>query len=186
MIFPVRVTFLNVRGGRKSIVMGKGSVSRDISSKINGFLDRLEIIVRWITIFLILFIMGIVALGVFSRFFLRFSFSWALELVRFSSAWLVFIGASISVRRGEHIALGFIKDKVDKKKRLFLTLLANAFITVFLVWVVVNGIKWCLSSYTHLSPVMQISMTYSYLSVPVGLTLVIVELILTTVLEVLN
>jgi TRAP-type C4-dicarboxylate transport system permease small subunit len=177
---------LKVRGGRKSIIMAKGSVSREISSKINGFLDRLEIIVRWIVIFLILFIMVIVAFGVFSRFFLRFSFSWELEMVRLLTAWLVFIGASISVRRGEHIALGFIKEKVDKKKRLFLTLLANVFVTVFLVWVLVNGIRWCLSSYTHLSPVMQISMTYSYLSLPVGLTLVIVDLILTTVLEVLN
>ena len=166
--------------------MGKRSVSKDISLKINGFLDRLEIVVRWVMIFLILFMMGIVALGVFSRYFLKYSFSWGIELVRFSSAWLVFIGASISVRRGEHMALGFIKEKVDKKKRLFLTLIANAFVTVFLVWILVHGIRWCLSNYTHLSSVMQIPMTYPYLSLPVGLAFIIVEVILTTVIEVLN
>ncbi|HVO83814.1 MAG TPA: TRAP transporter small permease [Syntrophobacteria bacterium] len=83
----------------------------------------------------------IIILQVFARYLFREPFSWPEELAVFLLIWLTFIGASILLKRGEHIKVGLVVDRLPKKARTLLDLVINVSILIALVIGVYEGSK---------------------------------------------
>lgn len=62
---------------------------------------------------------------VIARYVFNYSFVWALELVSFLFAWLIFIGMSYGVRTGSHIGMDAIVKMLGPALGRLLTLLAT-------------------------------------------------------------
>ena len=119
-----------------------------------------------------------VFLGVLNRFILKLSFSWTEPLARYLLIWVSMIGAAIAVRRALHIGLIFVINRLGRWRRSIMCI--NSILMVcFLVVVGYYGFKLCLSQSSQISPVMNISMFWPFLSVPAGCLLMIIHYLAT-------
>lgn len=124
----------------------------------------------------------IVALGVFFRYVLNDSLSWAEELSKFCMLWLAFIGSPIALRFGNHIAIELLPSALPRRLgetvRALVMVLVIAFLTL-LVWKS-WAFAWNGWSQTAIA-IGDISMFWIFVSIPVGaasMWLVAVQLLL--------
>jgi C4-dicarboxylate transporter, DctQ subunit len=123
---------------------------------------------------------GALFINVTLRYFFKAGFAWSEEFIRYSMIWVTFIGASICVREGAHVAMRLVVDSVKNKtwRRIYevgLLSISAVFCFVATVW----GIKQIgfLHQTGQLSSTMQIPMTVFYLAVPVGFGLMTIRFI---------
>jgi C4-dicarboxylate transporter DctQ subunit len=118
----------------------------------------------------------IVLLQIIFRFLIHVPFPWSEELARYLMIWMGMLGAFVALREGRHIGVSIFVDRLPpalcSKVMVFVQLVTVA----FLVIVARQGFSLALFNSTQLSPAMQIPMIFPYLAVPVGTSLMILEL----------
>ena len=108
-------------------------------------------------------------LQVFNRFILNKSLSWSEEFQIYCHVWIVFLGIPIAYRRGAHLAVESLKERIFGKKaaRVF-----DYFIEVLWIWfaVALAWLAWRVSEVAKLqsSPGLDLPMNYVYYSMVVG------------------
>lgn len=74
---------------------------------------------------------------VLARYVFNVPLAWTEELARYLFIWLVFLGASQAMRRGEHIAIGLFVEMLPVPVRLAAGVLINTMVAAFLAVLVV-------------------------------------------------
>jgi C4-dicarboxylate transporter DctQ subunit len=97
---------------------------------------------------------------VIARYVFNYSFVWALELVSFLFAWLIFIGMSYGVRTGSHIGMDAVVKLLGGKLGRMLTIVASLLCIVYSVMIFIG-------SWHYLSLMYQIGNDAQDLPVPV-------------------
>ncbi|MBW1788189.1 MAG: TRAP transporter small permease [Deltaproteobacteria bacterium] len=138
--------------------------------------------------FCVLFFAGmtfVVILGVFYRYVMKDPFQWTEEAARFLMLWLGFLAINIALRRNEHIAIDTVvkalPPTVSKPIDYLIHLLMGFFLVVLLV-------KACGMTFGTIMTAasMPISMLWIYLSVPLGILLTLIQLLLNITKKVLS
>ena len=140
---------------------------RNFSLAYQAFLDRLEKLVIWITSLLVVVLLGNETLGIVYDLF-GHSIPWTTELSVCVFAWVVFLGAGILTRRGGHISLEIIVERLPPSWQPWLQVIyAILAIAVAVVLIYFGGIGAVRGPFQK-SVYLGLSMFYFYLSVPVG------------------
>jgi len=105
---------------------------------------------------------------VFARYVADYPLSWTEELARYLFVWLVFLGASQAMRRGEHIAVGLIIDALPSGARRVVSLVIQLMIAAFLAVMIVQGFRVVTTVAPLPSIALKVSMAAVYLAVPVA------------------
>ena len=125
-----------------------------------------------ISAFLFIFIFILMAMQVFTRYVLHFSFSWNIELIRYVFVWLTFFGAAFVRKENEHIKIeiffNFINNKVPNWMQKIMWIFKKILTIAFLVCLIYLGYLLANNSIRFKSQAMQISQFYLYISVTVG------------------
>ncbi len=133
-----------------------------------AFLDRLEKLAIWIASFLVVVLLGNETFGIVCD-LLGHSIPWITELSVCLFAWVVFLGAGILSRRGGHISLDIVVERlpasVQSWMQVIYALLALVVVAVLLYF---GGQLALFVGRFQKSVYLEISMFYFYLSVPVG------------------
>jgi TRAP-type C4-dicarboxylate transport system permease small subunit len=115
----------------------------------------------------------LVVAQVMFRYFLQIAVPWTEEAARWFYAWQVFLGSSIATRERLHLRLTLFVDRFSGKPRAVLEIVATVLSLIFF-----GGIVW--GSFVMIRAVsaveagsFRISMSYLYLSIPVGLTAIL-------------
>lgn len=141
---------------------------QNFSLAYQAFLDRLEKLVIWITSLLVVVLLGNETLGMVYDLFGR-SIPWTTELSVCLFAWIVFLGAGILTRRGGHISLEIIVERLPPSWQPWLQVIyAILAIAVAVVLVYFGGQLALFVGRFQKSVYLELSMFYFYLSVPVG------------------
>jgi TRAP-type transport system small permease protein len=114
-----------------------------------------------------------VFLGVFSRYVLVRTFTWYDEIARLCFVWMIFLGAAVGVRRGAHFRLHLVVNRFGRGPARAAHLLSVIVVTAFggvLVW---QGMKLVELGQFQQTPVMGLSKSYVYGSIPAGGALMI-------------
>jgi TRAP-type C4-dicarboxylate transport system permease small subunit len=115
---------------------------------------------------------------VLGRFVFKNGLFWAEELARFSMVTMVYLGAGLACKYGDHIKVTIMeemfKGRVRKIYRIVLALISIGFLSIltyygFLVLGVVSS---------QLSANMQISMSVVYVMIPIGAAIMILYLLI--------
>jgi len=103
---------------------------------IGRWLDRLEegVIAFLLTVMTLITFMQVVA-----RYVFNYSFVWALELVTFLFAWLIFLGVSYGVRVGSHIGVDALVKVLPPAKARALAVVATVLCLVYSAIVFYGG-----------------------------------------------
>ncbi|MEJ0070089.1 MAG: TRAP transporter large permease subunit [Pseudomonadota bacterium] len=118
--------------------------------------------------------LGLVLANVLARQFLHHSFLWADESARLALSVLAFIGGAVAYRRREHafvrILLGLFPPPVER------ACLALADVLVLLVagMITLASVEFIQSSWTELTPILQLPAALIALPLPIGMTLIAV------------
>ena len=94
---------------------------------------------------LIIFILGIVCYAVLQRYVLDKPLLWSDQFIGYLLVATIMLGAAEALRRGDHISIELLAERVDGKWRLFIRLLSNFAVIAFaavLGWSTWNSIEF--------------------------------------------
>jgi TRAP-type C4-dicarboxylate transport system permease small subunit len=139
------------------------------------FWHAYEAIVNAVAVTLFGGMVAVTAAGVFFRYILDTSLPWAEEADRYLFIWLTFVGAAITMRYQAHIAVDILVRTFKPALREWVALLTHGCVLAFLgvvFWASERVIE--ITSYTRTTAT-DIPMSWVYLAVPVGCTLIAIE-----------
>lgn len=107
-----------------------------------------------------------VFLQVLLRYALKVSFPPLEEIVTFSFIYTIFLGAAVGMKRMEHLNIDFLLKRAPKNLRKFFDVAIFLGTTLFLVFVVKEGIVFVHDSYGQTTTYLNIPISYSYAAIP--------------------
>lgn len=119
----------------------------------------------------------VVMLQIIFRFLIKIPFPWSEELARYLMIWMGMLGAFVALREGRHIGVSLLVEKLPEAVGSKVMVVVQVATMAFLVIVARYGFSLAMFNWTQLSPAMQVSMTLPYMAIPVGSSLMILELL---------
>lgn len=138
-------------------------------------LDRVNALVEYAVCALLAVMVVVVFLQVIFRFVIRSSLPWSEEMARYLMVWIVFLGASIGVKRKSHIGVEAVVSLLPDTLRRCTSILVHAFSCVFFAFMIHYGRTILRVVGFQLSPAMEISMAIPYSAVFAGGALMFVH-----------
>jgi len=145
--------------------------------------DPMRKIVDRVTAFLTCSLMIVMVLiacwQVFTRFVLNSPSTVSEEFLRYSLIWLTMVGSAYAYGRKKHLAVVFVARKIPAKYQVFVQLLVEAIVLVFIAVILLfGGTKAYQNAVGQVSSALGMPMEYLYLSLIVSGILFLFYLIL--------
>ena len=135
-------------------------------------MERASTVVNRIAEMGVFIIISIMALVVFAEVIFRYALPlplfWTEEFARYCLVWSSLLGAGVALRKGEHIAVTFLADRLPRGIQMGTALFVRISIAALLGVILCGGIYLVVITRHQLSPAMRIPMSWPYLAVPVG------------------
>ena len=128
-----------------------------------GVLNKLSDIVNTLVEYVVAILMGLMTIVVFVQVIFRLaagSLPWSEELARYMMIYLVYLGASVGVKYGNHIAVEFLSN--------ILEVLVDLLMLLCFAVIIYYGFKVVNVTMMQKSPAMQLKMGYIYFSLVLG------------------
>lgn len=132
------------------------------------FVDALNFVASLVCHGLLVVITTIICAQVFLRFVLNSPTSWSEEVALLSLIWFGMLAIAIGIRRHEHVAISYFRDKLPAPLALTLDYGAQALIAVFMLVVLVYGRDLVALAGVQLLPASRLSKAWLYLPAIVG------------------
>lgn len=134
--------------------------------------------------YLLVFAFGSMVVYIFMQILFRYIFNlplaWSEELARFTFVWLIYLGASLAVKRKRHLRVDAALLLYPKVIRPYVTLLGDLLFLFFAI-VIAKETATLIHAITfvrpQVSPAMQIPMGLAYLAVPISFGLMIIRIV---------
>ncbi len=140
-------------------------------------LARTDWLLDKVTLTILILLNLIVGLQVFSRYILNYSLFWSEELARYLFIWLVFLSAAMVLRQDRHIQVSAFVDMLPAPMKRAVVLLGDVLMLGFVLVVFVEGIRLANMVRTVLTAAMEISWSFVYLGIILGMGLMLLALL---------
>ncbi len=114
-----------------------------------------------------------VMLGVFARFYRPPM--WTTDLARITLVWMVMLAAAPAIKRGEHMAIRIVVDRLPKTQRQIVTVLRRLVFCAILVFMVVYGFNYAYKLRLFTIMTLGIKKSVPLMSIPVGMGLMLIQ-----------
>lgn len=116
-----------------------------------------------------------VFIQVICRYIFNFTLPWTEELARYLMIWAVFLGAAVSLRQSNLIALEILVQFTPKSISKIIQIIAQVISLIFFVVLVNTGMDMLKISGFETAPVTKLPMSIVYSSLPVSMVLMILN-----------
>jgi len=154
-------------------VTGQGQGASVVSQAIRTIRRATDLTVICIFLFMVVAVIA----GIIGR-HLNIRIADALEAATFAQIWLTTIGASVALRHGSMFALDTVTRHLTLQSARVLSVVIAALGIVLVIVLIYGGILLTMASLRQMSPVMRVPMWTVFVSLPVGMTLLCIELVL--------
>jgi TRAP-type transport system small permease protein len=158
-------------------------IQSEVVTDLRGPLLRLDRICGAINLLaetLVGALMAVMILDIFVQVVFRYglesSLSWSEELARYLFVWVIFVGASVAVRRGQHIALTAITGALPEPFHFFATALTLIAFIAFLLVLTWACIPLIVNARFTVSSELEIPIAWVYVAAPIGSLLSVLHL----------
>ncbi|MBN2126120.1 MAG: TRAP transporter small permease, partial [Deltaproteobacteria bacterium] len=118
---------------------------------------------------LVLGVMAVVVfLQVLFRYVIHLPLFWTEEFARYCLVWASLLGASVALKRGEHIAVTYFMERFPEGLRWVLLLAARISVAAILAVMTWGGVQLVMVTSAQISPALRIPMAVPYLALPFG------------------
>ena len=163
------MTYSKMNGSRPPFAM----IERFATTLKLGLIQFTRVVITILAAVLLVVLIYAVA----SRYIFGFSIVGIEEIAQFLLAWIVFLGVSVALYQREHMAMIALNRRFSLLTRKIIDRIFDLLMILFLLIVAFQGIKLAISVIPQISPVLEISYFWSYISLPVGAILGIIQLI---------
>lgn len=125
-------------------------------------------VTSWIVVYLTLQMTIVVLIGVFTRYVLNDALAWIEELARYTMIWLTWLGGGLALRRGAHLAVEFVIDRLPEHVRAAVVFVGRVAMFAFLAIVFWYGLQLTGRVSMQSTIALGISMQLPYSAIPVG------------------
>jgi TRAP-type C4-dicarboxylate transport system permease small subunit len=136
---------------------------------------RLDRLVCWTCVVLFVAILLVMVLQVAFRYVLNAPLTWTEELARYLYIWACWLGAPVALRRGNHIAIAFVSDRVPRAVGRIIALVTQAAALVFLAQLTIQGGILMVKSHSVEAITLPIPWSVIYAAAPLSAVLMILE-----------
>lgn len=107
------------------------------------------------------------------RFGLNSSLAWSEELARYALVWSAMVGAAVAYRRGEHIAVTTLAERLSPRTLGFLSGTVHVIVGAFSLFLLYQSAMLTMRTFARhqTSVALQLELGWIYLAVPVGAAL---------------
>ena len=136
-----------------------------------GVLNKVSDVVNTLVEYVVAILMGLMTIVVFVQVLFRLtagSLPWSEELARYMMIYLVYMGASVGVKHGDHIAVEVVAGMLPKKGQDILQILVDLLMLVCFAIIIFYGLRVVNVAMMQRSPAMQVSMGLIYASLVIG------------------
>ena len=143
-----------------------------------GVLNKISDVVNTLVEYIVAILMGLMVIVVFVQVLFRLfagSLPWSEELARYMMIYLVYLGASVGVKYGNHIAVEFLATILPKKGQDVLEIIVDILCLACFVVIVIFGWKLVGVTMMQRSPAMQLPMGTIYFALVLGAALMFVQ-----------
>lgn len=145
-------------------------------------LKKIIAVLDWMQILLFGGLVSLSFVSVFSRYVLNFSLTWAEELTRYMFVWLVYLGASLCIRRRKHIVMDIVIASMKPGMKRIFSVINNIIMLAFVLVLAQQGFRMMPILSTQASTALQLPMSFVYAAVPVSAILMALYLVLDCIL----
>ena len=110
----------------------------------------------------------VVLIEVIFRYALLLPLFWTEEFARYCLVWSSLLAAGIALKRGQHIAVAFVTERLPERIRTAVALWGDILVATMLAVIVWGGIYLVTLTRHQLSPAMRLSMSLPYMAIPTG------------------
>ncbi|QTQ11588.1 TRAP transporter small permease [Treponema parvum] len=138
----------------------------------------IRLIINGIVVALFALLVIIVFMQVLFRYVFQSALPWADEAARYCFIWLIYLGGTITIRKGMNITFDLLLDSLSKKYGLAFLFIVNICCELFLLTMVVLGINLCWVNRVQFSTILHLNMGLVMMAIPLGGALMFIEQIL--------
>lgn len=119
----------------------------------------------------------VIWISVFTRYVMNDPISWGEQVAKYLMIWAAFLGASIGIREGSHIAVNVLVDMLPRVLQRVVAVIVLLITVSFLGGCVYFGVNFAIKVSGHTDPMVgEMSMAWPYSAIPVGCVLMLVQL----------
>ena len=141
-------------------------------------------ITRKIINYLVIIFFVYMVLAVFYQVLGRYIFSYKLgaaaETATMAQIWMILLASGIAMRKNMHVGVDILLRKLNVKAQKIIVTLSTIVITIFLTMVLKGSVQLIIVGAQSTSPAISIPMWIPYLSIPIGIVYIMLELIILT------
>ena len=142
---------------------------------------RLTQLTQFAVALLVLGLVVAIWISVFTRYVMNDPVAWGEQVAKYLMIWAAFLGASLGIRDGSHIAVNVLVDLLPRTMQRIFTTIVLVLTTAFLGACAYYGTRFAIKVSSHTDPLVgEMSMAWPYAAIPVGCVLMLVQLYFVT------
>jgi len=138
--------------------------------------DKINLILEYLLIVLVIIITILGFMGIFFRYVLDSPLTWSEELIRLLFIWIVFIGAAVAVKKEVHLRMALFAHFFGQKVSI-LDVVVNVTIIIFAVILILGGINFIYSVKFQLSANIRFPLLLFYVPLSISGIIMILHII---------
>ncbi len=144
-----------------------------ISRKISNFVEQVSI---YITVLYIASVFCVVFLGVIMR-IIGSTFSWSEEISRWLLVGITYIGASLALKRQQHVGVALVIRAVPRTWCRIIVILIDIAIMIFIYYGFRTSLAAALQSARQFGDIIKLPMMYVKMNLPVGFLFMFIHMV---------
>jgi TRAP-type C4-dicarboxylate transport system permease small subunit len=148
-----------------------------LRSRVLGACKLLEVAAERSCLLAVILMTVLTLVQVVLRYIFRTPLVWTEEASVFLMIWMAFVGAGVAMRRGAHIAMLILVERLPRWLSRSLLTSSRLLMLAFLVVIAWQGWLLAMSVGGQRSPALAIAMTWPYLTMPLGSLFMATQLI---------
>jgi len=123
----------------------------------------------------------VIWISVFTRYVMNDPIDWGEQVAKYLMIWAAFLGASLGIRDGSHIAVNVLVERLPQAVQKVCAMLVLVLTSAFLLLCLYYGTQFAIKVSSHTDPLVgEMSMAWPYAAIPTGCALMLVQLFYVT------
>ena len=117
---------------------------------------------------------------VLGRYIFNYKLGAAAETATFAQIWMILLASGIAMRKNMHVGVDILLRKLNTKTQKIIITTSTIIIMIFLIMVLKGSMQLIMVGAQSTSPAISVPMWIPYLSVPIGVFYIMLELMILT------
>jgi len=143
-------------------------------------LNIIRTAVKWLVIIFFIYMVLAVFYQVLGRYIFSYKLGAAAETATFAQIWMILLASGIAMRKNMHVGVDILLRKLNFKYQKIVIAASTIVIMIFLIMVLKGSVQLIVVGAQSTSPAISIPMWIPYLSVPLGIIYIMLELLILT------